>query len=219
MFFQHRDIGTQHRDVPERYVFNVTTLEPNVAMFPGPSTKNFCKNFLSVENSLHSALLFPKACTKLSMLFLLSHNNLGTSKHCNKNTSKLKQVKSNLANFKQEKTNCKNNLKAWVASQVALCLLLSARPSCVRLTGAQTQWNSGKPTFHVPEHCLCWFQTCGGLVLLELTTKIGLYSLPIHLKSTSFRMHQVDTTVWENLGDHKQSRPCSPKFSWEQFQT
>ena len=39
-------------------------------------------------------------------------------------------------------------------------------------------------------------------MLLELTAKIRLHSLPIHLKLTSRKVHQLNTTVWENLGDH-----------------
>ena len=70
--------------------------ESNVSTY-----QDFFTFFLSVENSLHSALLLPKAYTKLSMLFLLRRSNLGTSKHGNKYKSKLKQAKSNLANLKQ----------------------------------------------------------------------------------------------------------------------
>ena len=44
-------------------------------------------------------------------------------------------------------------------------------------------------------------------MLLELTVKINLHSLPIHLESTSLRVHKLDTTVWEDLSDHKRSRP------------
>ena len=91
--------------------FNVAILNPrsqrsrevfffNVATFPRPINHDFYKNFLSVENSLHSARLLLKACTKLSMLFILCRSNLGTFEHCNTNTSKLKQAKSNLANLK-----------------------------------------------------------------------------------------------------------------------
>ena len=44
-------------------------------------------------------------------------------------------------------------------------------------------------------------------MLLELTAKIRLHLLPIHLKLTSLKVHQLDITVWENLGDHKWPRP------------
>ena len=36
-----------------RHSREVSYVEFNVAMFPRPSTKKFCKNFQSVENSLH----------------------------------------------------------------------------------------------------------------------------------------------------------------------
>ena len=68
-------------------LFHVLTLSPTLqrsreVFFCGvPETINqdflfFYKNFISVENSLHLALLLPKACTKISMLFLLCHSNL-----------------------------------------------------------------------------------------------------------------------------------------------
>ena len=44
-------------------------------------------------------------------------------------------------------------------------------------------------------------------MLLKFAAKINLHSLPIHLESTSLRVHQLDTTVWEDLSDHKLSRP------------
>ena len=109
-----REVLFQRHHVLERYFFNVAILKPNVATFLGgifsmlrrsrDHQPGFLyKKILIVENSLHLALLFPKTCTKLSMLFLLSRSNLGTSKHFNTNTSKLKQEKSNLVNLKQEK--------------------------------------------------------------------------------------------------------------------
>ena len=167
------------------------------------SWESFGRDLVEV---LHSSLLFPKLAQ--SFLCYLSFATASSEpqnlqhKYIKIKTSKIKPSK-----LITRKIDDQNNLKAWVAFQVVLCLLSLARPSCVSLTSAQPQNTFGKPKFYGPESCLCWLQTCGGLMLLKLTTKINLHSLPIHLKSTSLKMHYLDTTVWENLGDHKRPKP------------
>ena len=156
-----------------------------------PGTNNqeiFTKKILSIENSMHSALLSPKLAQSLSCYLSFT---MATSKPQNLQqkyiiikTSKIKPSK-----LKARKTDDQNNLKAWVDSQVALCLLSLAQPSYVRLTSAQPQTTACQQKFHDPELILCWLQTCSGLMLLELTVKINLHSLPIHLESTSLRVH------------------------------
>ena len=196
----------QRCDIAEMLTFPRHDVESNVVTFPRRSTRKFLQKFSKCRKLPTFSFTLPKACTKLSMLFLLAATT-SEPRTLQHKYIKIKPSKIKPSKLKTRKTDDQNNLKAWVASQVALCLLSLARLSYVSLTGAQSQWTFGKPTFRGPEHCLCWFQTCGGLVLLELTSKIRLHLLPIHLKSTSFRIHQLDTTVGENLGDHKRSRP------------
>ena len=130
IFFPRREVGTQHHNVLERYFINVAMLEPNVVTFLGgqrsdvePNIMTLEPNDLTLELTLRRSrdhqpgivhkfskcrklpvfsFTLPQSLHKLSILFLLSRSNLGTLKHCNTNTSKLKQAKSNLTNLKQE---------------------------------------------------------------------------------------------------------------------
>ena len=174
-----------HSDLflPEVY-FQRSEVESNVATFLRPTSRKFLQKFYKYRKTtciqIYSSQSLHKACHAISP----SPRQPWSLETCNTNASKLKKSK-----LKTRKTDDHNNLKAWVASQVALCLLLLARPSSIRLTGAQPQTTSGQQKFRDPKHCLCWLQTCGGLMLLELTAKINLHSLPIHLESTSLRVH------------------------------
>ena len=153
VLFQCRDAGFQHRDVEKRYIFNVamlqkgiyfnvTTLSLTSRHYRDQQLEIFYKKFskcrkLPKFSSTHPKLAQSFPCY-LSFTKTTSEPRSLQHKYIKIKTSKLKPSK-----LKTRKTDDQNYLKAWVASQVALCLLSLARPSCVFLTSAQPQTTSG----------------------------------------------------------------------------
>ena len=147
VLFQRRNIGIQRRDVAERSIFNVATLqrsifstsqreeiyfqrhdiESNVATFPRPATRKFLQKF-----SKYRKLPANFPCYLSFTTATLEPRNL-PHKYIKIITSKIKPSK-----LKTRKADDQNNLKAWVATQVVLCLL-SLGPSRVSLIVAQPQ--------------------------------------------------------------------------------
>ena len=98
VLFQHCDVGIQRRNIVERYIFNIATLESNLTTLQrgiyfnvatlSPTSRrsrdqqpgNFYKNVSKCRKLLEFNSTPPKACTKLSMLSFLRHGNLTTLK-------------------------------------------------------------------------------------------------------------------------------------------
>ena len=120
VYFQCRDVEIQRRNVPERYIFNVTMLSPtsrrarevhfqhrdvesNVTTFPRLTFKKFYKKNSKYRETpyiqIYSSQSFHKACHAISPS-PRQPRNLET---CNINGSKLKQEKLYLAHLKQAK--------------------------------------------------------------------------------------------------------------------
>ena len=167
--------------MPERSILNVAT-------FPRLTTRKFYKIFSKYRKTTCIDQLLLKLAQGFSC-YLSFARVTSEPRNLQNKCIKIKTRKIKPSTLKIRKTEDHNNLKAWVASQVTLWLLSLDRPSCVRLTGAQPQTTIDQQKFRDPTHFLCRFQTCGGIMLIKLATQINLHSLPIHLESTSLRVH------------------------------
>ena len=112
--------------------FQCQDVESNVATFPRLTTRK--KNFLSIEKLPALDLLLPKLAQGLSC-YLSFATATTEPRNLQHKCIKIKTNKSKPRKIKKKKTEDHNNLKAWVTSQVALCL-----PSLARTKLCPSNW-------------------------------------------------------------------------------